>query len=96
MKAEKRQRQAEHRRMSGALGFGTSFAAGMAVFSIGGHYLGVKIGRETACTLAGVGLGFAYGGWELWKLVVQANQRIAEQDRLKAEEEGPTGDESSD
>jgi F0F1-type ATP synthase assembly protein I len=79
--------QAERRKANGALGFGTSFAAGMAVFSLGGHWLDVKFDKEPLFTLAGVSLGFVFGGWELWKLVAAANKRIAEEDRLAAQKQ---------
>ncbi len=65
----------ETKHMAGAaIGFGTSFATGMAVFALGGHWLDVKTGREPLFTLLGIFLGLAYGGWELWKLIAVPNR----------------------
>ena len=58
-----------------AIGFGTSFAVGMAICGLGGHWLDVKYGREPLFTLLGLFLGLLYGGWELWKLVTASNQQ---------------------
>ncbi len=68
----------ERRFVGGALGFGSSFAVGMALFSLGGHWLDVKYDKEPVFTLIGVFLGFIYGGWELWKLVAATNQASVE------------------
>jgi high-affinity Fe2+/Pb2+ permease len=83
---------AMRRRAGPALAFGTSFAAGMAVFAMGGNWLGRKYGHETAYTLVGVALGFVYGGYEMWKLVQRANQQIAEQDAAVAAQDHPEAD----
>jgi F0F1-type ATP synthase assembly protein I len=66
---------AERRRLNPAVGFGTAFAAGMAVFAFLGHMLDRKTGRESLFTLIGIGLGLLYGAWELWKLIALSNQK---------------------
>ena len=68
-----------------AVGFGSSFAGGMAVFGLGGHWLDEKTGREPLFTLIGVGLGLFYGAWEVWKLVTMSNQKIHKNQQNKAE-----------
>jgi len=60
----------ERRKISPAIGFGTSFAAGMAVFGLGGHWLDTKYDKEPLFTLMGIGLGLFYGAYELWKLIL--------------------------
>jgi len=52
-----------------ALSFGTTFAAGMAVFTALGWWIDRKRGGGQAFTLAGIFAGLFYGGYELWKLV---------------------------
>lgn len=76
----------EKHRVNPAVGFGTSFAAGMALFAIAGHALDLKTGREPLYTLLGIFLGLVYGGWELWKLVTEVNRR-AEEDRMQQDNE---------
>lgn len=63
----------EKRRLNPAIGFGTSFAVGMVIFALGGHWLDVKFGHESLFTLLGIFLGLIYGGWELWKLIALEN-----------------------
>ena len=82
------------RRAAPALAFGTSFAAGFAVCSIGGNWIGRRLGKETLFTLAGILLGFIYGGYELWKLVKRSKVFIAEQDAQALAERKERGDES--
>ena len=71
----------ERWRVNSALGFGTAFSGGMAVFSIAGHWLDVKFDKVPLFTLIGISLGFIFGGWELWKLVIVANRSISDEDR---------------
>ena len=66
----------EERQRAGAgaaMGFGLNFAAGVAVFTALGWWIDSRRGGGQAFTLAGVFLGFAYGGYELWKLVKMLN-----------------------
>ena len=79
----------ERVRVNGALGFGSSFAGGMALFGLGGHWLDTKFDKEPLFTLLGIALGFIYGGWELWKLVARSNQRIAEDEQQKMDAHEP-------
>ena len=61
-----------------ALGYGTNFAAGMAVFAGLGWYIDHRRGEDgQGFSLAGIFLGLFYGGYELWKLV-RVLQREAE------------------
>ena len=73
-KNERKELERQHR-VSPAIGFGSSFAAGMLVFSLGGRWLDSKYDREPLFTLVGIGLGLLYGGWELWKLIVISNRQ---------------------
>ena len=82
------------RRAAPALAFGPSFAAGFAVCSIGGNWIGRRLEKETLFTLAGILLGFVYGGYELWKLVKRSKVYIAEQDAQALAEGKGAGDES--
>lgn len=75
LKKEERKELERQRRLSPAIGFGSSFAAGMLVFSLGGRWLDSKYEREPLFTLIGIGLGLLYGGWELWKLIAISNQQ---------------------
>ena len=74
---------AEKSPFSGAIGFGSSFAIGMAIFALGGHWLDKKTGRESLFTLLGVGLGLIYGVWEIWKLVTFSNRDDTRDDQPK-------------
>jgi len=84
---ENKKSLAEQRRAGPAVGFGTSFAVGMALFALGGHWLDVKTGRDSLFTLIGIGLGFLYGAWELWKLIAASNQQ-ARDEELNSTEPG--------
>lgn len=72
------------RSVNPAIGFGTSFAAGMAILGLGGHWLDVRFGREPLFTLLGIFMGLAYGGWELWKLAALSSQKTGDK---KSEQE---------
>jgi len=63
------------RRYQGALAFGMNFAVGMAGFTLLGYWLDRRRGGGSACTLAGVFAGLAYGGYELWKVIRELNRR---------------------
>lgn len=76
-------------RVNPAVGFGTSFAAGMALFAFAGHALDVKTDREPLFTLIGIFMGLVYGGWELWKLITAENQRAEEERRQHSSKEEP-------
>ena len=77
---EEKNQASERRFVGGALGFGSSFAVAMAVFSLGGHWLDVKFDKEPVFTLIGVFMGFFYGAWEIWKLVAATNRKESEKD----------------
>jgi hypothetical protein len=70
-------------RANPAVGFGTSFAVGMALFALGGHWLDKKTGHESLFTLIGIGLGLLYGAWELWKMVAMTNEQSRHEDENK-------------
>lgn len=61
--------------------FGSGFAVAVGVFGWLGHLWDERTGRAPLGVLLGVGLGFVYGGYELWKLV------------RMSERENPTGGE---
>ncbi len=67
------------KRANPAVSFGINFAAGMGLFAFLGWKLDQRRGPGSlAFTLAGVALGFIYGGYELWKIVRADNTRKAE------------------
>ena len=70
---------------SPAVGFGSSFAGGMALFALGGHWLDKKTGHESLFTLIGIGLGLLYGAWELWKLITISNRQAENKKRNQTE-----------
>lgn len=80
LKDEDEASRAERKRQSPSIGFGSSFAGGMAVFALGGHWLDRKTGHESLFTLIGIGLGLLYGAWELWKLITMSNQASADKE----------------
>ncbi|MDZ8118631.1 AtpZ/AtpI family protein [Pontiella agarivorans] len=68
----------ERRRTGAAVGFGTSFAAGMVIFGLGGHWLDTRYNKEPLFTLIGIALGLFYGAYEIWKLILMMNRQNAE------------------
>lgn len=54
--------------MSPAVLLGSSFAIAMGIFAWLGHAWDEKHGSEPWGVLAGVGLGFVYGAYEVWKV----------------------------
>ncbi|MDF7798694.1 AtpZ/AtpI family protein [Pontiellaceae bacterium B1224] len=82
-KKEEEAPPANQQRGGPAVGFGTSFAVGMAVFALGGHWLDKKTGRESFFTLIGIGLGLLYGAWELWKLIAMTNEQAKREAKNK-------------
>jgi hypothetical protein len=52
-----------------AIGFGSSMAAGFALFGWLGWRADQRFHSEPWGVLAGVGLAFLYSGYELWKLL---------------------------
>lgn len=59
---------ASTRGSSSAMFLGSSFALATGLLGWGGHVLDVKYGTEPWLAIAGVCLGFVYGGVEVWKL----------------------------
>lgn len=53
---------------------GVTLAAGMAFFTAVGYYIDQKTGGGQGWTLAGIFLGLAYCGYEIWKLIRQLNK----------------------
>ena len=82
-----KEQRAENRRAGAAIGFGTSFAAGMAIFGLGGHWLDVKYDREPLFTLLGLFMGLLYGGWELWKRITASNETAGNERSTKDQDE---------
>ena len=56
-------------RMHPGVMMGSSFAVAMGLFAWLGHRWDEKTGREPLGVLLGVGLGFVYGTYEVWKLI---------------------------
>lgn len=84
---EDEETRAAKKRASPAIGFGSSFAGGMAVFGLGGHWLDSKTGHEHLFTLIGIGLGLVYGVWEMWKLITISNQQMRDQNQADDDED---------
>lgn len=63
----------------GAAGLGLQLAVGMVVFAGAGYWLDRRRGGGIAFTLAGVGLGLFYIGYECWKLIRALNAEAAQQ-----------------
>lgn len=72
---EEQEELERQRRVNPAIGFGSSFAAGMLIFALGGRWLDGKYEKDNLFTLIGIGLGLLYGGWELWKMIAIRTQR---------------------
>jgi hypothetical protein len=61
-----------------AMGLGTQLAAGFAVFAWLGWRMDHRHGGEgSTWTLVGLFMAFAYGGYEVWKLVRALNRENA-------------------
>ena len=86
---------APRKRVNPAVGFGSAFAGGMAVFGLGGHWLDRKTGHESLFTLIGIGLGLLYGAWELWKLIAFSNQQAEQQRQNQAEKKASSPNDPS-
>ncbi len=76
----KKEASTEKSRSANAIGFGTSFAVGMVLFTVAGRALDAKTGHEHLFTLIGIGLGFLYGAWELWKMAAWSNPEIHDEE----------------
>lgn len=59
--------------MHPAVMMGSSFAVAMGLFAWLGHRWDEKTGREPLGVLLGVGVGFIYGAYEVWKLTRTAD-----------------------
>ena len=57
-----------------ALGMGFSWAAAIALCTLGGRWLDLRTGGGFFWTLAGAALGLFYCGYELWKLWRDVNR----------------------
>ena len=91
----KNEEELEAKRTAGAaIGFGTSFAVGMALFGLGGHWLDVKYDREPLFTLIGLFLGLIYGGWELWKLTNASNAQSSDSEDSHRGKDGGNPDDA--
>lgn len=76
----------ENARMHPGVMFGSSFAVAMGLFAWLGHRWDEKTGRAPLGVLLGVGLGFVYGGYEVWKLIREPHA-ADEADRRDPEED---------
>ncbi|MDA3874470.1 MAG: AtpZ/AtpI family protein [Kiritimatiellae bacterium] len=76
------------RGMSPAILLGSSFAIVMGIFAWLGHQWDEKTGNAPWGVLAGVALGFAYGAYEVWKLVKFSDQ--AAQNREGEKKKSPS------
>lgn len=54
---------------------GLQLAAGIIVFFLLGYFIDQKRGEDkVAFTIAGMILGFCYGGYEIWRLLKRINE----------------------
>ena len=58
-----------------AISLGLNMAAGMAAFSALGYYWDQKSAKGYQWTLVGMFLGLFYCGYEVWKIVKEANKK---------------------
>lgn len=56
-----------------ALGIGFTWAAAIALLTLGGRWLDTRMGGGWTWTIAGALLGLVYCGYELWKLWREVN-----------------------
>lgn len=75
------------RGMSPAILLGSSFAIVMGIFAWVGHQWDENTGNAPWGVLAGVALGFAYGGYEVWKLVKFSDQTATSSGQAKEKSE---------
>jgi F0F1-type ATP synthase assembly protein I len=54
---------------SHAIALGSNLAVGMALFTFIGYYVDRKRGGGIFWTMCGMGLGFVYGAYEVWKVI---------------------------
>ncbi len=73
------------RGMSPAILLGSSFAIVMGIFAWLGHRWDEKTGNAPWGVLVGVALGFAYGAYEVWKLVKFSDQAAKSNESKKNE-----------
>lgn len=62
------------RRWPSSVSLGTTLAAGVGLFVLGGLYLDRRLGTGVVFVTCGTVLAFVYGGYEVWK-VLKALQR---------------------
>jgi hypothetical protein len=66
----------ERNELGRALMLGMNFAVGMAVFAFLGYYIDSKRGAGAmAFTVVGIGLGLAYGAYEVWIVIRMLNEQ---------------------
>jgi F0F1-type ATP synthase assembly protein I len=73
--------------ISPAILLGSSFAIAVGIFAWLGHRWDEKTGNAPWGVLAGISLGFAYGGYEVWKLVRMSEQNAKQAEQEQAESE---------
>ncbi len=81
----------ERNELGRALMLGMNFAVGMAVFSFLGYYIDQKRGPGALLfTVCGIGVGLAYGAYEVWIVIRMLNEqaRKATTPKPKARQEG--------
>ncbi len=67
-------------RNSHMIGLGSTLTVGMAVFTLGGLYIGNLLDRTTEGILAGVFLGLFFCGYEVWKSVRKMNREAGKKE----------------
>ena len=54
---------------------GFNLAAGLIVLVLLGQFLDHKLGDGIICTVIGMVLAFVYGGYEVWKILKNLNEK---------------------
>lgn len=84
-------------RRRGALGqaitLGTNLAVGMGTFTLIGYYVDKRRGSGYFWTIAGMLLGFVYGGYELWRTIRDLNETAEREDKESGASGGGAADE---
>lgn len=65
------------RRAGQAITLGTNIAVGMGLFTFLGYYADKKTGGGYLWTLCGMGVGFVYGTYEIWKVIRLLNSTVS-------------------
>ncbi len=72
-----------------AITLGSNLAVGMGVFTLLGYYVDSRRGVGHFWTIAGMLLGFVYGGYELWRTIHDLNETAEREEKEASSSEHP-------